>query len=218
MLSVEIATLCGKQHKHVLRDIENTLSKLSPELGLGFKSTTYKDSSGKSNKCYELNHEAFTIVITGYDVVSRAKVIRRWMELEAERTQYGLKALPVRYAPAMDEETKVHHYKGMKVLERGGYFWISSICRLYYKYPADFLKQRRFMQVHKNNPPALVSAKGTWVAKAVFIELAYWLSAECGEWADSLFVKKQPTITLQEYVDATAKLFGVSDSAVLALL
>lgn len=47
MSSREIAELTGKRHDHVLRDVDNILKTLSPELGLGFKSTTYKDSTGR---------------------------------------------------------------------------------------------------------------------------------------------------------------------------
>lgn len=86
MLSTEIAALTGKKHFNVLRDIEVIIEQLNnslnSNLSLGFKSSTYKDSTGKSNKCYELDYEATMIVMTGYDVVSRAKVIKRWQELE----------------------------------------------------------------------------------------------------------------------------------------
>ncbi len=49
MLSTEIAVLTGKQHKHVLRDIEVIIEQLqdSPDLGSGFKSTTYLAGNGK---------------------------------------------------------------------------------------------------------------------------------------------------------------------------
>ncbi len=85
MLSTEIAALTGKQHKHVIRDIEVIIEQLEkdcPNLGSGFKSSTYLAGNGKQEKCYELDYEATMIVMTGYDVVARAKVIKRWQELE----------------------------------------------------------------------------------------------------------------------------------------
>lgn len=90
MLSTEIATLCDKQHKHVIRDISVILKQLlsnddSPNLVSGFKSTTYLAGNGKNEKCFELDYEATMIIITGYDVIARTKVIRRWLELEVKK-------------------------------------------------------------------------------------------------------------------------------------
>lgn len=84
MLSTEIAALTGKQHKHVLRDIEVIIEQLqdSPDLGSGFKSTTYLAGNGKQERCFELDHDSTILVVTGYDVVARMKVIKRWQELE----------------------------------------------------------------------------------------------------------------------------------------
>jgi phage regulator Rha-like protein len=85
MLSTEIAALMGKNHQHVMRDIRvivEQLQKDSPNLDCDFKSSTYLAGNGKQEKCYELDYQATMIVLTGYDVVARAKVIKRWQELE----------------------------------------------------------------------------------------------------------------------------------------
>lgn len=50
MSSREIAELAGKTHAHVLRDVDALLKTLNPELALGFKTSTYKDSTGKENR------------------------------------------------------------------------------------------------------------------------------------------------------------------------
>ena len=78
MSSKEIAELTGKRHDHVLRDIDNIVKSLSPELGLGFKSSTYKDSTGKSNRCYQMDKDSTLCLITGYDVNARMRIIKRW--------------------------------------------------------------------------------------------------------------------------------------------
>ena len=84
MSSRDIAELTGKLHKNVLRDIDEILKSLSSELRLGFKSSTYKDSTGKANRCYNLDKDSTLCLITGYDVNARMKIIKRWHELETE--------------------------------------------------------------------------------------------------------------------------------------
>lgn len=83
MTSMEIAGLCGKQHYHVIRDVEGLIKQLHPDLVLGFQSSTYKDATGKSNKCFILDKDSALCLVTGYDVTARMKIIKRWHELEA---------------------------------------------------------------------------------------------------------------------------------------
>lgn len=83
MLSTEIAALTGKNHKDVMRDIRVIVEQMQgADLRFACESTSYKGSNGQEYKCYELDYEATMIVMTGYDVVARAKVIKRWQELE----------------------------------------------------------------------------------------------------------------------------------------
>lgn len=84
MTSLEIADLTGKKHFHVMRDIDTLLDTLHPDLGLGFKSSTYKDSTGKENRLFVLDRDSTVCLVTGYDVTSRMRVIKRWQELEAQ--------------------------------------------------------------------------------------------------------------------------------------
>jgi len=85
MSSLDIAEICNKLHKHVLRDIDVLLESLSPSMGLGFKSTTYKDSTGKSNRMFELDKDSTLCLMSGYDVNARMKIIKRWQELEQQQ-------------------------------------------------------------------------------------------------------------------------------------
>jgi phage regulator Rha-like protein len=85
MLSTEIAVLSEKEHKNVIRDIEviiEQLKKDGSDLSSGFKSATYRAGNGKNERCFELDYDSTMIVLTGYNVVARAKVIKRWQELE----------------------------------------------------------------------------------------------------------------------------------------
>ena len=83
MTSREIAELTGKSHAHVLRDIDNIVKSLNPDLVLGFKTSTYKDTTGKENRQYELDRDSSYCVVAGYDPNSRMRIIKRWQELEA---------------------------------------------------------------------------------------------------------------------------------------
>jgi len=84
MTTVEIAELTGKRHDNVMRDYENQCRELGLDLlkfevlerinNLGFK---VKD------KCYRLPKHECMVLVSGYSVVMRDKIIRRWQELEA---------------------------------------------------------------------------------------------------------------------------------------
>lgn len=79
MSSREIAELTGKLHTHVLRDIRVMLE------GLGVAETkfgsSYIDPTGRSLPCFNLPKRETMILVSGYSVVLRARIIDRWMEL-----------------------------------------------------------------------------------------------------------------------------------------
>lgn len=98
MSSREIAELTGKEHKNVLRDIQNILETLSgtKEIGrLKFEPSSYRNSQNKEQPMYLLDFEATMLVISGYDAVLRARIIHRWKELETRE------AKPVSQPPAL---------------------------------------------------------------------------------------------------------------------
>lgn len=82
MTSREIAELTGKQHKDVLYDIRKMLEEL--EVHSADFSAEYKDSTGRTLPAFTLPERETYILITGYSVTMRAKVIDRWKELEAQ--------------------------------------------------------------------------------------------------------------------------------------
>lgn len=81
LTSVEIAELTGKRHADVMVDIKKMLEQLQippTEFSVG-----YTDQQGKPRPCFSLPPREVKILITGYDVVRRAKVIDRLEQLEA---------------------------------------------------------------------------------------------------------------------------------------
>ncbi|MBN5380652.1 Rha family transcriptional regulator [Serratia marcescens] len=82
MSSREIATLTGKQHQHVKRDIENMLSELAEDASrFGH---IYLDSMNRKQNEYLLDREHVECLLTGYSAALRMKVIRRLRALETE--------------------------------------------------------------------------------------------------------------------------------------
>lgn len=86
MSSVDIAELTGKRHDHVLRDIRKMLGEINaPKSGAVGQSnfgSTYLDAKGEARDCFALPKRECLILVSGYSVELRAKVIDRWMELE----------------------------------------------------------------------------------------------------------------------------------------
>lgn len=82
MTSREIAELTGKDHRHVLADIRKMFEDLG-ETSAGF-SADLPDAYGRPQPAFNLPKRETYILITGYSVTMRAKIIDRWQELEAQ--------------------------------------------------------------------------------------------------------------------------------------
>ena len=81
MTSREIAELTGKEHFHVMRDIRAMLAELQVD-----ESTfgcSYKDGAGRLQPAFQLPKRECLILVSGYSLALRARIIDRWQELEA---------------------------------------------------------------------------------------------------------------------------------------
>lgn len=84
MSSREIAELTGKNHADVLRDIRVMLEQLGEEAGLASRfAGNYIGENGRSFPQYQLPRRECLILVSGYNVAMRARIIDRWQELEA---------------------------------------------------------------------------------------------------------------------------------------
>ena len=84
MSSLEIAELTGKQHKNVLADIRKMMDEL--EINSAIFSAQYKDSTGRSLVMFNLPKRETLILVSGYNVTMRARIIDRWQELEQKES------------------------------------------------------------------------------------------------------------------------------------
>lgn len=105
MTSREIADLTGKQHAHVMRDINSMFTELNinPE---GYLHFWIHPQNGQKYPEFCLDREHTECLITGYSAILRMKVIKRLHELEqsqpAKIPQTFAEAL--RLAAEMEEE------------------------------------------------------------------------------------------------------------------
>lgn len=107
MTSLEIAEVTGKQHQHVLRDIDGLLAQGVDASNFGL--TSYIDKSNREQRCYQLTKKGCLILASGYDALLREKIINRWEELEiGKATPYYINA------KVDDAKARIAIVEGMK--------------------------------------------------------------------------------------------------------
>ena len=98
MTSREIADLTGKRHDNVMADIRKMLSELglsSPDF-----SGEYKDSTGRTLPCFNLPKRETMILVSGYSIPMRARIVDRWEALETGKAKPAMVAQP--YSAAVE--------------------------------------------------------------------------------------------------------------------
>lgn len=82
MTSREIADLTGKDHRKVCRDIEEYLGRIGDVAKFG---RIYLDSMNRERKQYALPKRETLILVSGYNIELRARIVDRWEELESKQ-------------------------------------------------------------------------------------------------------------------------------------
>ena len=99
MSTREIAELTGKAHTNVIRDFREVCEALEIDQ-LSFESM-YPDSYGRGQIQYSLPKDMALILVSGYSIPMRAKIIKRWLEIEDLISAPKEAALPTSYREAM---------------------------------------------------------------------------------------------------------------------
>lgn len=115
MSSREIAELTGKQHRNVMRDIRAMLAELDDEGGRLSFEQSYTNDQGKKQPCFNLPKRETLILVSGYNVQMRARIIDRWQELEA---QAAAPALPNFSDPVAAARAWADAHEGRKIEEQ----------------------------------------------------------------------------------------------------
>ncbi len=104
LTSLEIAELTGKEHRNVTRDIETYLEKVVKGGVLKFEQCYQSPKNGQSYKCYCLPKREVLILVSGYSVELRAKIIDRLEYLENELKKQSYKPLSLKESLQMQLE------------------------------------------------------------------------------------------------------------------
>lgn len=100
--SRDIAELTGKRHDHVLRDARKMLAELYGEGGLpSFGATLVEPQNGQEYPALRLPKRETLILVSGYSVTMRARIIDRWQHLEAQAEKSRHPAVPTSFREAL---------------------------------------------------------------------------------------------------------------------
>ncbi|WP_407410712.1 phage antirepressor KilAC domain-containing protein [Acinetobacter sp.] len=99
-----IADLCEKEHRNVKRDCEMMFKGLNID-ALNFEHI-YLDSMNRQQTEYLLDEELTMTLVTGYNIVLRNRVIKRWQELE-QRTAFDI-TNPTHLLQAIEVQAKLN--------------------------------------------------------------------------------------------------------------
>lgn len=85
MSSLEIAEATGKNHQHILRDIDALLHQGVDASNFGL--TSYTDKANRQQRMYQLSKKGVMILASGYNAILREKIINRWEALETGQAE-----------------------------------------------------------------------------------------------------------------------------------
>jgi len=97
MSSREIADLCEARHNDVVASIERLINEGVLRLARNTARQHFPEGGGRPTMVYDLTRRDCLVVVSGYNATLRARIIDRWMALEAAAAP----ALPKTFADAL---------------------------------------------------------------------------------------------------------------------
>lgn len=118
MTSLQIAEITGKAHKDIMRAIRNMEPAWENVCGRKFTLTSREvnqpNGGTRETSCYSLNKEECLYIATKFNDEARAKLIKRWKELEE---QHQKPSVPQNYLEALKSLVKSEEEKQQLALE-----------------------------------------------------------------------------------------------------
>lgn len=118
MTSLQIAEITGKAHKDVMRAIRNMEPSWENVCGRKFALTSREvnqpNGGTRETSCFSLNKEECLYIATKFNDEARAKLIKRWKELEE---QHQKPSVPQNYLEALKSLVKAEEEKQQLALE-----------------------------------------------------------------------------------------------------
>lgn len=114
MTSLQIAEITGKRHADVMKSIRKMEPAWEKVAEGKFSLGSYKDENNQDRPCYSLNKEECLYIATKFNDEARAKLIKRWKELEE---QHQKPSVPQNYLEALKSLVKAEEDKQKLALE-----------------------------------------------------------------------------------------------------
>lgn len=107
MTSLQIAEITGKRHADVMKSIRKMEPAWEKVAEGKFSLGSYKDENNQDRPCYSLNKEECLYIATKFNDEARAKLIKRWKELEEQSKP----SVPKNYLEALKSLVKSEEEK-----------------------------------------------------------------------------------------------------------
>ena len=114
MTSLQIAEITGKRHADVMKSIRKMEPAWEKVAEGKFSLGSYKDENNQDRPCYSLNKEECLYIATKFNDEARAKLIKRWKELEE---QHQKPSVPQNYLEALKSLVKSEEEKQQLAFE-----------------------------------------------------------------------------------------------------
>lgn len=114
MTSLQIAEITGRRHTDVMRAIRKMEPAWEKVSERKFALAEYQDEQGKPRPCYSLTKEECLYIATKFNDETRAKLIKRWKELEE---QHQKPSVPQNYLEALKSLVKAEEEREQLALE-----------------------------------------------------------------------------------------------------